>query len=345
MTSDGGGDLPSVELAAECAGLVDADGDDMSIVAVLDLRCRHGHATHAALAGRLGDQLFDPQPESAEAFGNDERDLVAAGLDRLGHGDAHGHRLVEIDIVGRRAEGRDVDAAQRGRDEAEVRQHRVAPADVGVVGEDVLEAALSRQRRERCPGIGDRRVAARVGKAVPTVGQQRVDLEGPTRLRRDDHEGVVEIDLGNGRRIGGVEHRQPRAVDRRPQDLGAERRAAHSQQHDMTGVDTGGPRGHVLGVDAAVDVQPAQPGRRDVAVRPQREVAIQQPLQQLRHFRVAALSVNAWMSSSNDFTKAETPSSSRTRATSPRSMPTAANWSSTADASSTPWSTVRETTP
>ena len=49
----------------------------------------------------------------------------------------------------------DVHARQRGRHQPEVGQHRVAPADVGVVLEHVPEAALARQVHQRAAGVGD----------------------------------------------------------------------------------------------------------------------------------------------------------------------------------------------
>ena len=90
-----------------------------------------------------------------------------------------------------------VGAEQRGRDEAEVRQRAVAPADVGVVEEDAPEAALLAERREPRARIGDgdelRAVAAGL---LPEVVEGRQRLDRPAGLRRDDEQRLGDVDLG-----------------------------------------------------------------------------------------------------------------------------------------------------
>jgi hypothetical protein len=60
--------------------------------------------------------------------------------------DAHPIRLVEQTRS---------HAQQRGRDEAEICECRIAPADRFVGGENLSEAAFPRQRLERCARVGD----------------------------------------------------------------------------------------------------------------------------------------------------------------------------------------------
>jgi hypothetical protein len=66
-----------------------ADGDEDPVGAVR-LRFAQGladdrHQTGAGLAGRLGDELLDPQPEAGDAGIEDERELVAPGAGAGGH--------------------------------------------------------------------------------------------------------------------------------------------------------------------------------------------------------------------------------------------------------------------
>ena len=82
----------------------------------------------------------------------------------------------------------EVDAHQRRRDEPEVRQRAVAPADVGVVEERAPEAALGGERLERRAGVGDRDVLLAVRALAPEVLEQRDRLDRAAGLRRDDEE-------------------------------------------------------------------------------------------------------------------------------------------------------------
>jgi hypothetical protein len=73
----------------------------------------------------------------------------------------------------------DVHASQRGRDEAEVGEHRVAPADIRVVLEHVAEATLARKLPERAAGVGDRAEARAVAAAaLEEVAHVRERLDG-----------------------------------------------------------------------------------------------------------------------------------------------------------------------
>src|SRR5216683_1191686 len=113
---DGGGDLPAEEFLAELAGIREGDADDRlagalqrvdgavlrgigagietqigeETVAAVDFRRTERLAIDrdhplAVLAGRFGDELFEPGAELADAGRGDDRQLVAARLGRHSH--------------------------------------------------------------------------------------------------------------------------------------------------------------------------------------------------------------------------------------------------------------------
>ena len=137
-----------------------ADGDEQPVVAVDRGRPERladdRHDAGAVLAGGLGEQLLEPQPEGGDCSGRGRRSACrgppappaasdaasrAAGLAAGGVGrsaSVHGRRRCQ--------QRRDVDAGERRRHQPEERQRRVAPADVGRVLEDRSEPALRGQR-------------------------------------------------------------------------------------------------------------------------------------------------------------------------------------------------------
>ena len=91
VAGDGHGQLETEELRSKCPRLGDRDVDDMPVVTALGIGGGHGHAAAALLAGRLGDQLLDPQPEGTGLLAHDDGGLVAPG-ERL-----RAHLLAERD--------------------------------------------------------------------------------------------------------------------------------------------------------------------------------------------------------------------------------------------------------
>ena len=183
----------------------------------------HGDDAGAVLAGRLGQELLEPQPERREVIGNHERQLVAARPDRGRHGRGQpGCRVGRRrrpqrlgDARGRRQQPVDVGTGEDRRHQPEQRQGRVAPADVRGILEHGREPALAGQRCELASGIGDHREAGRIGVSVPGPGQVAAGLEcGPGLRRRDVQRALgceLDAEAGYGGGIGGVEHVQRRA--------------------------------------------------------------------------------------------------------------------------------------
>ena len=139
------------------------------------------------------------------------------------------------------------------------------------------------------------------GTALPAMRQERPDFQRPAGLRRDQEERAVEIDCGDGRRVGRVQDHQVLGIRRGPQHLWSERGTAHAEQHDPGTLDRLRPPAQLLGFAAhpGGDVEPAKAGGGDVPFGPQRRVATVQPLEQGRHQRASrsaiefALSVRA----------------------------------------------------
>ena len=152
----------------------------------------------ALLARALGDELLGPDAERAERVVDDEGQLVAAGARELAEREPEpqarvvlGRLEVRARLLGdlRALEDRPhVDAGQRGGHEPEVRQRRVAPADLGVVEEGAAEAVLLGEVDQRRAGVGDGDEVAAVALQRVEVLEQRQRLDRPARLRRDDEQ-------------------------------------------------------------------------------------------------------------------------------------------------------------
>ncbi len=177
---------------AERSWRVEGHADDVPVVPVLVLGRRHGDAASAELARRLGDELFDPQPEGADRLVDDDRGLVTSGQGGASHVLAERDGFLAVCVEGAFAQLGDLVAHESRRDEAEEREHRVASADVGPVLEQMTDAELARLGAERGARVGDDGVAARVGDPAAGVGEEHVGLERGARLRGDDDERVLE---------------------------------------------------------------------------------------------------------------------------------------------------------
>jgi hypothetical protein len=203
----------------------------------------------AVLAGRLGEQLLEPQPEAGQRGGDQERQLVPAGPRERAQGHAQpdtgaGLTLVRVGEgrqpgVGRAPEQRArVHAHQRGRHDPERGQGAVAAADVGIAGEHPVKPALPGELLQARAGVGDRRVVAAVVDEREEVREQRQRLDRAPRLGRDDEQRPLGRDRRlhgtDRRRVGRVEHVQPQARRLRgegaAQHLRSERGAAHPEQ-------------------------------------------------------------------------------------------------------------------
>jgi hypothetical protein len=276
--------MPGGAELADLAGDLDVAGGDVHEHAVLAV-LGGGHERlvgdrqdpAALLARRLGHELLRPQPERLERVVDDEGELVAAAQRQLAERRAELQaRVVLLGPAGlhgldRRVEDRaDVVAGDRGRDEPEVGQDGVAPADVGVVLEHAPEAVLGAELRERGARVGDGDEVRAVALQGVEVLELRHRLDRAAGLRRDDEQRRGEVEgVADGAdlvRVRGVEHVQadPAVAERSAEDLGAEARAAHAEQHRVgdPGVAHLGPeRAQVVGLGRQPlgDVEPAEP--------------------------------------------------------------------------------------
>ncbi len=290
----------------------------------------------AVLPGRLGEELLDPQAESVRIR---EADLVAPLAPAGAEGEAElepGVPLVEPaglrHLERAREQPLEVDPEQRGGDEPERGQRRVAAADRRLAREDRPEPAPAGELLQGRAGIGDRDPLLAVRRALPEEVHVRAGLEGRPRLRRGDEQRPPEVEAIEERadcaRVRGVEHVQPLAAEGAAEHLGRKRRPAHPEQHHLVEppVDVVGQREEEVQVLAAPRrlVEPAEPARL-VFRRPDRRVARPDPLDELATVRghVARAAATAprfaripSSSASNESANRRTPSSSSTSTTS-----------------------------
>ena len=261
---DRGRKLEAKELGPEVARIGEVDVDALPVHPVRGL-ARRRHEPLALLAGRLGDELLEPEPEAA---GIAEDDLVASLLPgraerepelepRIPVGDA----ACVVHLLGARQQPSDVDAGQCRRHEPEDGKRRVAPADRGLPG-DRRHATLARERLQRRAGIGDHE--ERLGPlsaSLPEVVELTACLHGRPRLRRDDEERAVDLQPAKRGRMRGIEHLQRRS--RQPPDHErGEARSSHSTDDDSL---------PAVRLDKAIELLPA-------LTHPQRLVEPPQPL-------------------------------------------------------------------
>ena len=152
---------------------------------------------------------------------------------------------------------RRVDAAaevgpqQRRRDQPEVRQRRISPADVGRVDEHAAIVLLLGELAQARRRIGDgdetgARAARRRRRSASSVRCQKCRSNAWISIVPPDFDATMNSvclpaiswsTLQHRRRIGVVEHVQRRPPARPPydlaQNLGPQRAAAHPQQHDV----------------------------------------------------------------------------------------------------------------
>ena len=151
-----------VDSATSCSAHSPKDSSGSSTMKVSLSRPRSASSPSAAPSSRPGLSCSAP-----------------AGLHRLGRGGEH---------------GADVVAGDRGRDEPEVGQHGVAPADVRVVLEHAPEAVLGAELRERRARVGDGDVVRAVALQRVEVLELRHRLDRAAGLRGDDEQRLVEVE-------------------------------------------------------------------------------------------------------------------------------------------------------
>ncbi len=237
------------------------------------------------LAGRLGDQLFDPQAERirmrSQAHARDagetraelETRIVVAPPALL----RHSLRPFEQAV--------DVEAHDRCGHHPERRQRRVAPADRGLARHDLQEAVLLREPLEVGPWIGDRDERAALGGEV---GGVRARLQRRAGLRRGDEERLAHVqrvlEATDRRGVRRLEHVEVLGAEQPAQHLGRETRAAHAEEHDVlvAGRELGCAREVVALLAHALRlVEPAEPPRL-VRSGPDGRIPRPDPLDQVR---------------------------------------------------------------
>ena len=142
----------------------------------------------------------------------------------------------------------DVESHRGGGHQAEIRQHRIAPADARNAKRDVAEPIAFGDLLQRRSGIGDgdeprsRLVGAdRPLRALEEILLQDIRFERAAGLARHDEKRSGGIDLAldgsNLRRVGGVEHQKLGAAVLTPERLGKhlrpEARSAHAEEDDV----------------------------------------------------------------------------------------------------------------
>ena len=139
----------------------------------------------------------------------------------------------------------DVAAHDRERHHAEVRQRRVAPANVGHVEKDAAEVVVRGVPDKLRAGVGDSdkvlacRIALDSLDPVVEVAVEHLRFSRGARLRRHDEQGLADADfllqMANGGRHRGVKNEELRIALLRPegagQHLGAQAGTTHAQ-HD-----------------------------------------------------------------------------------------------------------------
>ena len=233
----------SAASAGSCLALADLHEEAVGAVR-LDLAerlARDRQHARAGLAGRLGDQLLEPEADRGQIGGQHEGQLVAApGVGVRDHlrerpGGIHAEVVVALGERGRGApdHGADVDPGEHGGHEPERRQRRVAPAHVGAAVRDVRPALAARARLERRAGVGDRDEAAAVaaGRAPERIGEA-VGLERRARLRGDHEQRALDRHRADRVGVGRVEHVQALAAVQLADHERGEARAAHAAEHD-----------------------------------------------------------------------------------------------------------------
>ena len=220
----------------------------------------------------------------------------------------------------------DVDAHQRRRHDPEHRERRVAAADLRLAREDGAEAAFVREIVQLGAGIGDRgELRAAAAGLRPEVLELRARLDRRARLRGGEEERPLQVDVplepADRLRMRRVEDVERLDVERPPQHLGRERRAAHTEQDAVVELLARRLRERVQLVDVAShardDVEPAEPVIL-VRVGPERRVVAPDPLDNGAHAGASSVrfALIPSSSSSNESLNFCTPSRSSVSVTS-----------------------------
>ena len=169
------------------------------------------------LAGRLGDELLEPQAEPRQRLGDHERQLVAAGFGERAQRRTDPHpggwapeaRPAAVDVRRCSAVPRHRCPSSSARMSTPIsaagtmpngRQRAVAPADVRIAREKLAEAVLARELLQAGSGVGDRGEVATVADQRPEVREQRQRLDRATGLRGDQEQCLAGIDAAPARR-------------------------------------------------------------------------------------------------------------------------------------------------
>ena len=244
------------------------DSDEDAVVAI---RCHggerltvDGHDADAVLARAFGDQLLDPRPEGRELSVDDKGQLVAPVLREGAHGQAQGQAGVPRRVglaagddhrPGAQEQLVEVDAEQRARHQAHVRQGGVAATDIGWVEEDFVQVVVMGDRPQAPVRVRDRdhevarlrrpahvHCLERLRGSLPLVGLERERLGRSAGLGGDDEEGADRVQIverrGNGRRVGRVQDADRGRAGGGPEDVRQKRRrqaaAAHPAEHSRS---------------------------------------------------------------------------------------------------------------
>jgi hypothetical protein len=187
----------------------------------------------AFFACRFGEQLLDPCAEIVDGGRGKDGDLVAATLLERSQDGTEDHAGVRIGpyaratlpdhVLSAAEELRDVQALNRGGDEAEVRERRIAAADCGLAVKDVTEAVRLSNSLHLRTWVSDR------DEALPCLGSaddllslleeilfENVWFQRAAGLTGNDEDRLGGIDLlfdgADLRRIGGIEDEKFRAA-------------------------------------------------------------------------------------------------------------------------------------
>ena len=201
------------------------------------------------LAGGFRDELLDPIAEAGDVRRQHQGELVHPGQSRLPHGRPQGQPGIVLGRDGRAArrshchgplqQGVQIDPHQRCVHQAEVRQRRVAPADVGIRLEHLAEPPLPARVAERGSRVGDRDEVRAVGDLLPEVRQMRQRLGGGPGLAGDHEQGLREVQRPLDRKdlvgVRGVQYHQIQGAGSHaeglPEHLRGQAGAAHPGQH------------------------------------------------------------------------------------------------------------------
>ena len=215
----------------------------------------HRRNSLALLASRLGDQLLQPRSQIGDFGRSEEGDLVAPGIGRRSQQQTKLHSGIVLDWLfcaghtfgGLVEQLAHLQAGHGSRHHAEIRQRRVAPADLRVAIKDVPETVVFPHLLHLRAGIGNgHKMAADIPSPHDTAHLlikkllQNVGLECGTRFTRHDHQRLAQVHRFTRsqhlRWIRGVDNVQRGKTLLRAESLGQNLRTkagtAHAQQQN-----------------------------------------------------------------------------------------------------------------